>query len=407
AHVEGQPNAYRPDLRGPDFDAVAVSLRSGPSEPSAHATQTARVIYGNAGLAPGVEVVHAMTTGDYLGRHALRADTLAPPLSADDEPTAFSPRVYTHSWIGNPPENQAARILRRLDHHVDTRDVLVVAGVNNGADSPVPALLGSAHNAIAVGAVNGRSSGGGTTVETPGRAKPDLVAANGLTSFATPVVAAVAALCLEQADRLVEQGHPTANRAEVIKAALLTGATKPPGWTPAPGRPLDNHLGAGEVHLDRALRILAAPAAAPGSTIKRLSGWAYPTLENASTASFDLKLPIATGPVTLTAVWHRRIDGRTARVTRRDTNEQTSFWLDTPRLADIDLRLLRIDDTGTERELAASTSRLDNVEHLHLPSLDKGHYRLELTRDPTHDSFAEPWEVALAWFIDRPASSNR
>jgi len=399
AHVEGGAGSYRPDLTGPAYDAVAFSLRSGESNPSVHATQTARIIYGSTGLAPGVEVVHCMTTADFLGKLVLNAATTGPPTPATDTP--FAPRVFSHSWIGEPAEIQAAQILRRVDYLVDTRDVLMVAGVNNGRDTPVPALLGSSYNAIAVGSTSGQSSGGVTSVDQPGRSKPDLVAPHGMTSFTTPVVAAAAGLLLEQADRLVEQGHPAANRAEVIKAALLSGATKPEGWQPLPGQPLDSHLGAGVVHVDRSLRVLAAGPAEPGQPIKRLAGWSAPTLKKNATASYSLKLPIDTGPASFTLTWHRRIDGRVAVGTRKDTGDKVAVWLDGPRLADLDLRLIAIDGED-ETVVAESVSRVDNVEHLYLPSLTKGEYRLDILRDPAHETLDEDWEASLAWVIDKP-----
>lgn len=400
AHVEGGAGNYRPNLIGPAYDAVAFSLRSGESNPNTHATQTARVIYGSTGLAPGVEVVHCMTTADFLGKLVLNAGTTGPPAPADDSP--FAPRVFTHSWIGEPAPRQAAMILRRVDHLVDTRDVLMIAGVNNGRDTPVPALLGSSYNAIAVGSTSGESSGGVTSVDLPGRSKPDLVAPHGMTSFTTPVVAAAAAICLEQADRLVEQGHPAANRAEVIKAALLGGATKPDGWLPQPGQPLDSHLGAGVVNVDRSLRVLAAGPTPPGQQIKRLAGWSAPTLAPNAAARYALKLPIDTGPASFTLTWHRRIDGRVAVATRKDNGDQVAVWLDGPRLADLDLRLVSIDG-DQETVVAQSFSRVDNVEHVYLPSLAKGEYRLEVFRDPAHETLEEDWEAALAWVIDKPA----
>lgn len=399
AHVEGAPGNYRPELAGPAYDSVALSLRSGPSEPNAHATRTAAVIYGSRGLAPGVEVVHCLTTADFLGPVYLNAATTGPPLQEDKTP--FPPRVFSHSWIGEPDATQAAMILRRVDYQIDTRDVVMCVGVNNGRDTPIPALLGSAYNAIAVGTTGGNNSGGLTAVDLPGRCKPDLVAPQGQTSFTTPVVAAAAGLLLQQGDRLVEAGHANANRSEVVKAALLGGATKPENWSAPEGQPLDDHLGAGVVNVNRALRILAGAPAAPGQQIKRLAGWSYPTVSANGSASYTLELPIDTGPTAFTIVWNRRIDGRIAVATRNDTGEKVAVWLDAPRLADVDLRLFSIDDGG-ETLLAQSASRVDNVEHLSLPSLAKGKYRLEIFRDPDHESLDEDWDVALAWVIDKP-----
>jgi len=399
AHVEGDPGKYGPKLEGRAFEGVAFSLRSGPSKASGHAAKTAQIIYGSTGLAPGVEVVHCMTTQSFLGPVVLNAGSNAPP-PLDDQ-TPFPVRVYTHSWIGSPPERQAAAILRRVDFLIDTRDVVMCVGVNNGRHSAVPPILASAHNVIAVGTTNGASSGGYTSVEGEGRCKPDLVAPDGMTSFTTPVVSACAALLLQQGDRLVAQGHAGANRSEVIKAALMGGAAKSEAWSAQPGKPLDQHLGAGEVNLDRALRILSGAPLSEGQTIKRLFGWAYPTLPAKGSVAYTLKLPVDTGPVTLTAVWNRRIDGRIAVATVKKTDKKIAFWVDAPRLADIDLRLSSVDGQ-TLTLLAHSASENDNVELIYLPSLAKGEYRIELLRDPEKETLAEDWEVALAWVIDKP-----
>ncbi|MEM9883356.1 MAG: hypothetical protein AAF800_10600 [Planctomycetota bacterium] len=403
AHVEGQPGRYAPDLQGPAYEGVAFSLRSGPSEPFAHATSTARVIYGSTGLAPGVEVVHCMTSAGFLGPLHLNAGTTAPPVTLADTKTPFPPRVFSHSWIGSPPDDQAAVVLRRVDHQIDTRELVMCVGVNNGRHTPVPPLLASAYNVIAVGTADGNNSGGVTSLDVPGRVKPDLVAPWGPTSFTTPVAAAVAGLLVEQADRLADAGHPTAGRSEVIKAALLGGATKPDAWDASPdNQPLDRHLGAGMVNVDRALRILAAAPLTPGDTFKRLFGWSAPTVERGQTLSYSLELPGDTGPASFTLVWNRRIDGRVAVGTRRDTGQRVGVWLDAPRVADLDLRLVALADDGTESVLARSVSRVDNVEHVHLPSLTQGTYRLEIVRDADHDPLDEPWDAALTWAIDKP-----
>ena len=408
AHVEGNPGEYAPKLEGKAYEGVAFSLRSGESKPSAHATATARIIYGLSGLASEVEVVHCMTSGDFLGPAFLNAHTTAPPIT--DQDTPFPPRVYTNSWIANPPEPQAAIVLRRLDYQIDTQNVIVCAGVNNGRHTEVPSLLGSSYNVIAVGTTSGDSSGGPTKVETPGRSKPDLVAPNGQTSYTTPVVAACAAMLLEQGDRLVEAGHEGANHSEVIKAALLGGAVKTQQWSRPDGQVLDPHLGAGEVNLDRSLRILADEPLMPGQTVQRLFGWSYPILAPSASVSYELKLPADAGETTITAVWNRRIDGRVGLLQNQATGGKTAVWLHTPRIADIDLRLWEVPETAAEGEtasepveLAASTSRVDNVELIHLPELKKGHYRIELSRDAAHDPIPiENWEVAMTWAIDHP-----
>jgi|GEM_PF-682567 len=402
-HVEGAPGSYAPSLEGPGYGGVVLSYASGPSTPSGHATATARFIYGDKGLAPGVEVVHCLTAGGFLGEKVLRADTPGvPPATTLGTHDAVSPRVYTHSWVGDPPAPAAARVLRRLDHLIDTQDVTVVAGVNNGRATPVPALLASAHNAIAVGTTTGANSGGYTRVEGEGRTKPDLVAPRGLTSYTTPVVAACAGLLIERADALAAAGAVNATRSEVIKAALLGGCTRPESWAPEPGHALDAWSGAGVVNLDRSLRILKEPALPPGGALRRRFGWSLVTLSPGTVAAWDLALPATPGPVTLTAVWHRRIDGRQAVLTNNATGETAPLWIDAPRSADFDLAMVAIDDAGNATDVAVSASRVDNVEMLVLEGLEKGAYRIELRRQGGEAGPAEPWDAAMTWAIDLP-----
>ncbi len=402
-HVEGESGSYVPRLDGPGYGGVVLSYASGSSTPSGHATATARIIYGDGGLAPGVEVVHCLTAADFMGAKVLRADTPGKrPAAALGTRAAASPRVYTHSWVSDPPAAAATRVLRRLDYLVDAHDVTVVAGVNNGRNTPVPALLASAHNAIAVGTSTGANSGGYTRAGGAGRVKPDLVAPGGLTSYATPVVAACVGLLIERADALVAVGAPDASRSEVIKAALLGGCTRPEAWAPEAGRSLDAWSGAGVVNVDRSLRILKEGGLAPGSALSRRFGWGLATLPPGGVAAWDLALPAAPGPVALTAVWHRRIDGRQAVVKNRATGETAPWWVDAPRVADFDLAVVAVDETGNAADLRVSASRVDNVELLVLEGLEKGAYRIELRRQAGDAEPTEPWDAAVTWAIDRP-----
>ncbi len=398
-HIEGNAGEYAPELTGPAYEAVAFSLRSGPSKPSGHTTATARIIYGSQALAPGVEVVHLMTSQDFLTAGLLRANTTAPPMSAEEEPTPFPARVYTHSWISNPGEAQALPILRRVDWLIDRRDIVMVVGVNNGRDTPIPSLLSSAYNTIAVGQRAGNNSGGTTTVEVPGRMKPELIAPGNLTSFSTPVVAAAAGLLLEYADRKVADGVEVANRSELIKAALIGGARKSRHWEAAEGRSLDDHRGAGMVNVDRSLSILDGGPTDPGA-ITQAAGWAYLDLQRGENAAFTLEPAGELGRVTVTAVWNRRIDGRIAQLRNKETGKRVLAWLDGPRVSDFDLRLVRVGTDVEEEVIAASESRVDNVEHLYLPTLAAGSYRIDLTRQAEDGAADETYEVALTWIID-------
>lgn len=380
-HVESEPGKYMPDVKAPKFSGVTFVPRNGPSEPFGHTTGTANLLYGNGRLAEGVETVHCFATNMWLGGSYLRAGLPVPPAK-------MNIRVFNHSWIGLASEGTQS-VLRRVDYVIDRDDVIMCVGVNNGRQSRVPALLGSAYNVIAVGTASGdgASSGGYTAIEVDGRCKPDIVGPRGLTSFATPVVTGAAIRLLELGDR-IKATSPGAVRAETIKALLLAGATKPWNWRPDRGRPLDEHLGAGVVNLDWSLRMLEAGQSAAGSQAGNL-GWDFAELEQGATASHEFATENA-GPLSVALTWHRRIDGRVSP----DLTNQPQ-WVDTPRMANFDLRLVFVAPSGRSGVIARSESAIDNVEHIYLAEAPPGTYRIEIVR--TDDGLEEAWDYAVAW----------
>ncbi|MEM6393865.1 MAG: S8 family serine peptidase [Planctomycetota bacterium] len=373
-HVEGPPTSYAPDANNPRFAGVRFVLHDRDSPPSNHATSTARVIYGPKGAAPGVDTVHVFPAQAWLTDAYLRAGTTHPT-----DPTVTA-RVFTHSWIA--PENPGSPlVLRKLDHVVDERDVLVVAGVNNGRNSSVPALLAPAFNVIAVGLANGNNSGGYTQIEREGRCKPDIVAPHSMTSFSTPLVAAMAGRLIEYADRTETADD---GRTEVIKAALLAGAFKSRRWKPEPGKPLDERLGAGVVDVDRSLLILEGGPTPPGPTDKRY-GYHFGGIASGTAQHFVFYADRPLGECSVILTWHRHVFGpRLAQAA----------------LANLDLRLSRQEADGGWSTVAESRSAIDNVEHVFKRSLPAGVYRLEVSR--RGDGLLAGWEYALAWRFEAP-----
>jgi hypothetical protein len=438
-HVEPSAGRYTPNATPDHFQGLTFVLRSGPSEPSGHATGTARVAYSRrTGIAPGVGVVHAYHPQHWMTAGVLRAGTA-------ESPDPGLVRVFNHSWIADDPRH-GPHLLRRVDHLIDQSGSLVVVGVNNGAGNPVPHLIGSAYNAIAVGALNGNSSGGYTRIEGEGRTKPDLVAPGGLTSNATPVVTGAVALLLQQADQLQESQHRRsadgpgipqhehATRPEVIKAALLAAAWKPADWRPEPPHPLDEHLGAGVLDIDRALLIHAAgdrhaavpPEAAlpavPGDfdpreppdqsrPIEDRFGYRWIELEPGQEVSFNFQSDQPIGELSAALVWHRRVDGRTARV-RLPDGQARDIWLDAAAVANFDLCLEPVNQeidppaapTTQPTRLLSSRSTVDNVEHVWATDLPPGRYRLQATR--AADGLDTRWTAVLAWRIELPQAGG-
>ena len=373
-HVEGAADSYAPDATLDRFLGVRFILHDKDGKPNGHATATARVIYGPNGAAPGVATVHVFPVQPWLTDAYLRTGRLQPPV---DRPKV---RVFSHSWIA-PPSPFATLALRRVDYLIDARDILIVAGVNNGGRTEVPALLGSSYNAIAVGLANGNNSSSYTRVEGEGRCKPDIVAPSQQTSFSTPIVAAMAARLLELADRT--RDDPSDNRAETIKAAIMAGAFKPPQWKPEKGKPLDRRLGAGIIDIDRAILILRGGNTDPGPFIKR-HGYAFQPIDADQTHAYTFRADQPLGQVSLLLTWHRRISG--PRLTQA-------------RLPNLDLILQRQTEDGWQTT-AQSTAAIDNAEHIYRPKLPPGRYRILVRRG--QDTFADDWDYALAWRLEHP-----
>lgn len=388
SHVEGgKPNEYAPHVRDDQFTGINFKLRSGVSEISGHAHATAKIIYGPKGLAPGIKQVNCYHATNWLKEGCLFIGTNQPPKSDGSD-------IVNHSWIAGETSAFATQALRRLDYLIDTTDTIAVIGVNNGPTTPIPPMLASCYNGIAVGRDNGQSSGGRTRFEGNDRSKPDLVAPGGLTSFCTPVVSAAAACMIQLANTHEQKQH--ARKAQVIKAVLLAGAVKSDTWKHYPDRPLDVHLGAGVVNVDHSYDILKNPPTPPGMMASN-AGWCYFDITPRQMHSWYWDVKEELTDATLVLVWHRRIDGRqlTDRITRK------TIWLDTPALADLDIKLISL-DAG---QIASSHSTVDNVELIHVPQLKAGQYEIQIGRK---DGLAFDWTAALAWFgtPSTPASGS-
>jgi len=381
-YVEGNAGNYPPKRDDKRLAHVDILLRSGEATPTSHATHGAVIAFGADGIAPGVKDVHAFSVHNWMTNGYLHVGRGEPP--ADD-----GVRLFNHSWIGGT-SGSVGEVLRRVDWVIDERDVMMCVGVNNGRDTAVPGLLASAYNVVAVGTAKGGgdSSGGYTQTEVSGRCKPDIVGPRDLTSFATPSVTATCAILMERAGRMSDA---RAQQSELIKATLLAGAVKPRQWSSAEGKPLDEHLGAGIVNVNRSLMVLDH-GPVDGRQLARPWGWSVLAMKPGQTRSFHFETSQVWRQVTIVAVWHRRIDGRVLR----PLGGEGPVWLDTPRLAQVDLALTRFDERGAATELAASRSAVDNVEHIYRGVLMPGRYRIDVVRD---DKLDESWDVALAWWM--------
>ena len=371
------PGTYLPNTTVSEFSGKTFTAASGAGGISSHATTVALYFFGNAtSMAPGVTSIRNYEANDWLGGRSptgfLNFGTTAPP-------NAEPQKVQNHSWIyvdpgGNPAvAAEVVELLRRFDYAIEQSGFLGVVGLNNGGFNNVPALLASCYNGLSVGVSNGNHSYGTNTADGSGRTKPEIVAPEGATSFATPIVASAAAMMLQAAP-------PDAARPVTMKAILMAGATKSqfPAWSRTTTHPLDTVFGAGQLNVYYSHHILAAgqQAAGTSATVGR-QGWDYRTTTAGSRLYF-FDVP-AGGTSSLSAIltWNRTISG--------------AFPSPSSSLANLTLKLYAASGFTVGAQIDSSESTVDNVEHVYEPALAAGRYAIEVTADQPGVAYGLAW----------------
>ncbi len=318
-------------------------------------------------------------------------------------------KVVNQSFIfGELPAAQQQLIDSAYDNKAAQNNLLFVSAAGNGGAVAAPA---TAYNGIGVGVIDGSSSVG-PTIDNQ-RSKPDLTAPGGYTSFSTPLVAGAAAILI-QAGARGDGGSGTTNAAtdiRALKALLLNGAVKPADWTNSATAPLDLRYGAGIVNVFNSHYQLAAgkqgwiesttnpgggahPPGTAAGNVPSLVGWDFDTITSSVTKDavnhYYLAVSNATGSAftfTATLAWNRQANKAS--------------------INNLDLFLY---STATGNLVVASTSRVDNVEHLFVTGLPPGRYDLQVLKrgqaNPvsTDETYALAFEAfALSLRITRAA----
>ncbi len=384
---------YLPDSTDLQFADKSISPLSGGAGISSHATTVGQYYFGTStSVGPGIRLVNAYDSDNWCAEGFLNLNSGLPP-------AVESARVQNHSWICSYGlELVDDDVLRRMDLVVHRDGVLVAVGVNNGAATPMPRLLCSGYNSLAVGLSNGQSSYGPTRLGPAGRVKPDLVAPLSATSWATPVVASCGALLVQtiQAGGYLNSLPPlqaTSALPLLARALLMGGATKTPwlDWrrgfaTPSVDGtvPLDYRYGAGQLNIDNSHRILTTgKQAASASSDVGKTGWDYGTAAPAVRRQYFFSIPTFSraDSVSILVTWNRLITvGAGVPITL------------TPSVANINLSLNQAVGFTAGEPVDQSISTLDNVEHIFLRSLAPGRYVFEVTTDAA-------WDYAIAWDI--------
>ncbi|MGD2056430.1 MAG: hypothetical protein PVJ15_06445 [Gammaproteobacteria bacterium] len=419
ADTDSEPSiySYLPDPDNSQFTGKDIVDRTGlaAGNYSGHATGVAKRFFGNSSsVAPGISVIDAYLADTWLFDDFLKGTN-------SFKPDYTSDRVANHSWIGSTTDPAVdADLLRRVDWLVERDEFIQAVGQKNNTSTNSP-LLSGAFNVIAVGksdGVNGRDAAQVDSTYTSGRTRPHVVVPVTSSSSATPVVAAAAAL-------LVELGHNdaglstdpletqttnragdiirNAERAQVIKAALMAGAERhtlntsgidisdyraDPANRSANG--LDIRYGAGQLNIYNSYHIIAAGeqnSAEDGAAGAIASdGFDYdPSFGGSggsnSVASYYFSTGAAPAVVSATLAWNLDIAGGNGQ----NFSGTTTLH---------DLNLLLYDVTGSALLLADSTATGDNTESLWFALQAGRDYRLQVVPVGTFD-----WDYALAWRI--------
>jgi hypothetical protein len=199
-----------------------------------------------------------------------------------------------------------------------------------------------------------------------------------------------------------------AARSEVIKAALMAGASRTTSNTSTSditdyrtivanqsGNGLDVRFGAGQINLQNSYGIITGgeqnslqdhPA---GNGLAAASGFDYDPhfggLNSSNqTATHYLPMPATDGNLTAALVWNLKVDGGT-----------TGSFGGTATLYNLDLELFDVTNPSNWVSVGYSRSTTENTENLWLPLLAGRDYALQVTRTSGQADF--DWDYALAW----------
>lgn len=332
---------------------------------SDHADIVGQIFYGRTntsnpeGVSYAVARVNNYQSDWFLFGYVGRLNALS-----DDE------KVVNQSFTYNGAEDP--NIDMYWDNYVSTFSTVFASSIGDvGQNYDHPGSPAAAYNVIGVAAFQG-SSVVGPTNDGLARSKPDITAPAEATSFSAPMVAGAAALLLQAAGSTQYASDP-----RTVKALLLNGAIKPiyqanaaERWAHTETAPLDPRYGAGILNAFNSYKQLQAGKRGPGGYSGVQAGWDFGSISASSTKTYTFTLTGGPYTGTATLVWHRR-------------QNQSS-------INNLNLTLLNGGDV-----IAASTSTVDNVEHLFLQELPAGTYDLKVER--TNNVVSGDEDYALAF----------
>ena len=241
------------------------------------------------------------------------------------------------------------------------------------------------------------------------------------TSFAAPHITGTVALLQEYGDRQLRTKAPNWNlnsrRHEVMKAVLLNSADKISDlgdgmmlgmertirgeknhtWLDAdayvnPRIPLDIQMGTGQINAWRAYQQFSAGSSSEQSV--PALGWDYGEVEANEYREYELEQPLLGGShAAITLVWDRLVDLNDYNRNRRYDLGET--FRDRG-LNNLDVYLLPVGEDSNMRNVCASSSFEDSIEHIFCPIPTTGRYKIRVYH---RHQINEPIQsYGLAWW---------
>lgn len=378
ARVDGFyfPNSALPEFSGKTFNNLGPDVS--PSS-SGHASGVGSLFFGNSSsMAPGVTQIDVYDATTFV----LTQQGLNPNL----QPQSTNVAVMNHSYIGNlDPASEGVEANARMDYTVTRDGFTNVVALNNDV-GPVPQIYAQSYNSIVVGRTDGAHTYGITTIGVTGRTKPDIVAPQGFTSNATPVVSSTATLLHSAANSM---NMLNARAPEAMKAIIMAGADKTPfnNWSNTSTRPLDSVFGAGEVDVYNSYKILEGGEFNGSNTIPSTSsglhGWDLGDIaaNDSQFWTFEIGSGGSLSEASILLTWNALYE-----------DVQGNFDLNQFTVANMSMRLYEANGAALGSMVALSDSPVDNVEHIYLRNLSAGRYALEISSDIA-TRFGLAWQI--------------
>ena len=364
-------NNHFPDVNSPELqDKTVWDGTGGRTNVSGHASRVSRTLVGNTtSLTPGVADLTVFEANDWIDRITGYENGGDPLQQVNGNGDLF--HVQNHSYIGNGyTDAEATDILQRLDFMVNRDNSTIVVGTNNAGG--LPDLLVNGYNTITVGRTTGNHANGTTSFYGSGRVKPEIVAPEGATSWATPMVGSAAIL-------LRDTATGNGNQNEVIKALLLGGATKEEfsSWSRTSTRPLDTNRGAGELNIFNSYEMLLA-GEQDGSSIElgvevMEYGWDYESgIDDGESRYYTIDSTGDIEDLSVLLTWNINV---------QDDDPSAGVFSASTFLADLNMELYDSAGNVLGDLIDSSVSTEHNVEHIYLESLAAGRYTLRVSND--------------------------